>query len=357
MLTVDTHQIVYKNPDYYCGPGPSVVCDPGSGTLALVFRRVKSWLTDGLAGHWHPGTETCLTTSHDLGKTWSPPRTILAGWQCPCLTRLSDGTLLHSSHRFEIVSPEIMSKYGETIGLMTDPWPGLHAGTAIHRSEDGGISWSEPTWLNGGAEQAPIHPSLHTPVAVRGNILQRSNGDLLISAYTLGTENISLLYISRDQGRTWCFQNRIAEGFNETYLHETQDGTLIAWMRATGDRSSNLYVTRSGDRGTQWSDPEIAFQGYPGCAANFGSGNLLVAYGYRFDEMGVRAKLYDESAHTERGHVTIQDDGAVTDLGYPHATTLPDGRVIVVYYINRKTEGTGKTTPRYIESCILSENE
>ena len=98
-LFINTHATVYKNPAYYCGPGPSVVCDPDTGQLSVVFRRVKSWLKDGLAGHWHPGTET-----------WSPPRILFGGWQCPCLTRLSDGTLIHSSHRFEIVSADIRAQ-------------------------------------------------------------------------------------------------------------------------------------------------------------------------------------------------------------------------------------------------------
>ena len=108
-LKPDALQTVYKNPASYCGPGPSVVYDPDTSRLTVLFRRVKSWLDDGLSGHWHPGTETCITHSDDLGLSWSQPRILFSGWQCPCLTRLGDGTLIHSSHRFEIVSPEICS--------------------------------------------------------------------------------------------------------------------------------------------------------------------------------------------------------------------------------------------------------
>jgi hypothetical protein len=240
-MQIDIHNTVYKNPAFYCGPGPSVVCDPDNGYLTVVFRRVKSWLDDGLAGHWHPGTETCITHSDDLGQTWSPPRILFSGWQCPCLTRLSDGTLLHSSHRFEIVSPQIRSGFADVRGVMTDPWPGLHAGTACHRSTDGGQTWSEPVWLTGVPGIEPFHKTLEVPIALRGNILELRDGRLVVSAYGFEGENTTYLFEFADQGRSWTFQSTIASGFNETYLHEASNGNLIALMRP-GETESRTFT-------------------------------------------------------------------------------------------------------------------
>ena len=45
----------------------------------------------------------------------------------------------------------------------------------------------------------------------------------------------------------------------------------------------------------------------------------------------------DLIANTE---TIIRDDGAVSDLGYPKTCCLIDGRIFVVYYINRKTDAT-----------------
>ena len=354
-LSLEEPRTVYKDPDYYCGPGPSVVYDTDNGRLTVAFRRVKSWLDDGLAGHWHPGTETCLTHSDDLGETWSEPRVILSGWQCPCLTRLRDGALLHLSHRFEIVSPEIRSTVDEGPGVMTSPWPGLHAGTAVHRSTDDGHSWSEPVWLDDVPEVTPFHSTLHSPAAVRGNILELRDGRLLVSAYSTTEGSYSHLFESRDSGLSWSYVSTIAADHNETYLYETPEGDLLAWMRAHGDRVSDLYLARSTDGGLTWSTPELQFRGYPAACAAFGSGNLLVTYGYRFEGYGVRARICSPEGTDPSDETIIRDDGAVTDLGYPHALSLPNGRVLVVYYINRSTDAPDRTAPRYIESCILSE--
>ena len=101
-LEILEYHTVYKNLRYYCGPGPSVVLDPG-GRMTVAFRRVTSFLREGYWSHWHPATELCLSDSQDMGKTWTDPRVIAAGNQCPCIDRLSDGTLLISTHRMEMV--------------------------------------------------------------------------------------------------------------------------------------------------------------------------------------------------------------------------------------------------------------
>jgi len=176
----------------------------------------------------------------------------------PCLTRSREGTLLHSSHRIELVSEDILASTA-IAGVMQNPWPGLHAGTAIHRSEDDSLTWSDPVWLSGLPDAVPLHLSLNTPVAVRGNVLQTSSGRLLISAYTLGEHNTSCLFPSDDDGRAWSYVGPIAEENNET------------------------------------------------------------------------------------------------DLGYPHAVSLQDWRVFVVYYLNRKVDVNDRTALRFIEAYVVPE--
>lgn len=80
---------------------------PTAGVSPSPFRRVPSWLSEGLSGHWHPSTELCLTHSDDDGATWTSPQVYLAGGQCPNLRRLADGTLIHHTHRFELVNEAI----------------------------------------------------------------------------------------------------------------------------------------------------------------------------------------------------------------------------------------------------------
>ena len=232
-VEVEGFHTIYKNADHYCGPGPSVVVE-GNGRVTVAFRKVKSWLNEGHSGHWHPGTELCLTRSVDYGQSWSDPQVFLGGYQCPCLTLLRDGTLIHSTHKTELVRIDVADSCAQVRGVHTGSWPGVHSGTAIWRSEDFGATWGEPVHLAGVPDLEPLHSNLAIPVATRGNVIEMKSGRLLISAYDLTDPNSAYLFCSDDQGRSWPYQSRIAEGFNETFLYETDSGDLAAFMRNWG---------------------------------------------------------------------------------------------------------------------------
>ena len=348
-----THHIIYKDPQYYCGPGPSVVCDD-NGTLTIVFRRVRSWLNEGHAGHWHPSTETCLTQSTDNGQTWSSPRMILAGYQYPDLTRLHDGTLILSTHKMELVPDGIRKTCPDTRGVQISPWPGIHSGTYIWRSKDNGLTWHPPTMLQGVPNLKPLHPNLSIPVAVRGNVLQVSPTRLYISAYDLPAPNTSHLFQSTDSGSSWSYVAPIAKGFNETCLIETETGHLLAFLRAW--ENDHLHRAHSVDGGKTWSTPQPICKGYPASAIHLPSKRIFLTYGYRFQgSYGVRSSfLSPDGDLIDNTESIIRDDGATFDLGYPKACCLPDGRIFIVYYINRQSDAPDETAPRYIEGCILN---
>ena len=356
-LRIVEHHVVYKNPRYYCGPGPAVVIDAG-GNLTVAFRRVPSWVEFGFSGHWHPATELCLTRSSDGGRSWSPPQVFLGGYQCPCLTRLRDGTLVHSTHRKELVPEAIADACRQALGVGDKPWPGIHRGTAIWRSEDEGVTWGEPVYLDGVPGLEPLHPNLQAPLAVRGNVLETVGGTLLITAYGCEDPNNVYLFQSGDSGRTWRYQAHMAEDFNETFLYETEQTELVAFMRRwSGDMS--ICLTRSSDGGNTWSTPEPVCKGYPACAVRLPSGRVLLAYGYRFDDcFGVRARLLSADCESIEGseECVIRDDGAVPDVGYPEVCLLPDGRAFVVYYINRRQDAVDGKAPRFIEACSIAED-
>jgi len=196
-------------------------------------------------------------------------------------------------------------------------------------------------------------------VAVRGNVLETSDRELLVSAYTLDDPNSAHLWTSLDRGVSWGYRARIAEGYNETYLYGTDGGGIVAFMRSwEGDHPEHLHQAHSSDGGATWSNPEPLCRGYPAAAVRLPSGRVLLTYGFRFDRrFGVRARLLSAECAAIPGEPeqVIRDDGAVPDLGYPHASVLPDGRAFVVYYTNRRTDAPDGTAPRYIEGCILAE--
>jgi hypothetical protein len=89
---------------------------------------------------------------------------------------------------------------------------------------------------------------------------------------------------------------------------------------------------------------------------------VALVYGFRFPEgYGLRGRLLSAEGSLVDGEpeCIIRDDGAVADLGYPDSATLPDGRAVVVYYINRAADvgdGEPSRAPRFIEGCVISES-
>ncbi len=358
-VRVTDYQPVFADPAYYCGPGPALIVAQ-DGRLVVSFRRVLSWLTQDFASHWHPATETCLTESTDHGRHWSQPRTFLAGHQCPNLRRLRSGRWLHHTHRFELVTEPIEKQIVASTGgdLSEGRWPGIQRGTCVHLSDDEGLHWSEPTYLDEVPGHPPRHVLLHAPVAVRGNVLQLADGQIMLSAYHGGETNTSYLFGSDDDGQSFHYRGVIAADHNETFLHQTPSGRLVAFMRRWSD-SQYLSKSHSDDGGSTWSEPTRVCAGYPACAVSLPSGRVLLVYGYRFDDgYGTRARCLDtECDQIEEEEILLRADGGVADLGYPDAAQLPDGRIGVVYYHNRAHQADPPAhCPRYIELCILEES-
>ncbi len=366
-VRLSSHVTVYRDPQYYCGPGPAAICDPDTGRLTVAFRRVPSWLDEGLSGHWHPSTESCLVHSDDGGATWTSPQIFLAGAQCPNLRRLEDGTLHHHTHRFELVNESIFAatvarRPAGVGGFREGNWPGVQRGAGVWRSQDDGITWGDPAWLKGAPGVDPLHSKLAPALAVRGNLLETASGTLLVSAYCFGQAHTSHLFASVDGGRNWSWRAVIADDTNETYLYQTDAGDIVAFLRRHSV-ADVLATCRSTDEGLNWSVTEPVCRGFPACAARLPSGRVLLAYGFRFDEgYGVRARVLgvDGTAASAGNELVLRDDGAVSDLGYPDAVTFPDGRVLVVFYHNSREDVAARRdpaqAPRFISGCILSES-
>ena len=75
-----------------------------------------------------------------------------------------------------------------------------------------------------------------------------------------------------------------------------------------------------------------------------------MVYGYRKPPYGIRCRVLDPECERpeDAEEVVLRDDGGTRDLGYPHSTLMPDGRVLVVYYFNDREDGQ-----RYIAGSIV----
>lgn len=366
--------VLYRDDDYYCGPGPAVVAYP-DGEMAAVFRRHRSWTNDVLQAHVHPTTEQCLIRSTDGGETWSaPPRVFMGGGQCAVAGLLDDGTMLFVTHRQELVpyqqSHLLVDGLSKEVAAMVDAdrrvglveaadraartrrhWPCFSAGTEIWRSDDRGDSWNGPAWVGEVPNLPPLADGLHAPVHIRGFPQELSDGDVVLPVQGRGVG--SILAASSDGARTWQFRSVSApneEGeslhaFNEWSVYETAAGDLVGFVRSGRhpDKGGGyLWTVRSSDKGLTWTAPKREeVWGHPYFALRLPSGNVLLVYGYRRPPYGIRCRVLDPECSDPSGadEFVLRDDGGGHDLGYPHAALMPDGRVFVIYYFHDRQGG------------------
>jgi hypothetical protein len=196
------------------------------------------------------------------------------------------------------------------------------------------------------------------PAYNRGRMCQANDGRLFWAVASQVRLDPRLtethLLVSDDGGLTWDYSCPIAQddeaSFNETALYETPSGALAAFMR-TADFGDHTVIARSTDGGRSfgpWED--TGFQGHPHGVVRLPDDRALLVYGYRHEPFGIRARILNpectDAASAEE--MVLRDDGGSSDLGYPWAALMQDGRVLVAYYFN-KDDGT-----RHIAGTILS---
>lgn len=358
-LTKVKDLVIYEDPQFYSA-FPSLVVKP-DGEILAAFRRAPERKIFGESGsnHTDPNSYLVLVRSNDNGETWTKdPELILAhpfgGSQDPCMIRLANGRILCSSYGWAQLRGDAAEKVEGSLRHGDFVFMG---GYLVH-SDDGGNTWSDPV-------QPPPVPGGVTkdvfgkPSSAynRGPMCQAKDGTLywaVASQQRLDPRLTSVhLMASTDNGDTWEYRCPVAEddtaSFNETALYETPEGDLVAFMR-TADFNDHTVIARSTDGGKsfeKWED--TGFQGHPHCTVRLPDNRVLLVYGYRHEPFGIRARVLNAECTNAAGaeEIVLRDDGGSTDLGYPWATMMPNGQVLVAYYFN-KENGT-----RHIAGSIL----
>ena len=352
--------VVFRDDAWYCGPGPSVIVFP-DGEIAVFFRRHRWRTGQPIIMHFHPTTEQCVVRSFDGGKSWSAPRVFLAGGQCPCATLLEDGTLLWTTHEWDILPPELFEPLPEHWCARPEPWPHACVGSSVRRSTNRGETWEGPAWVDGVPGSPPLMEGWHAPMAMRGWPLQLQDGSVAMPLYALG--NGCVMASSEDGGRSWKYRAHVVrcpedqpKAYDEWCVHQTPSGDLVALIRSDNppeQGGGRLHMARSSDGGATWSAPQQHdVWGHPHHTLTMPSGRVLLSYGYRREPLGVRCRLVEPEmrAPAEAEELVLRDDGGCGDLGYPHAALLPDGRAIVAYYFN-----SGGVGQRYVAASVVEE--
>jgi hypothetical protein len=159
-----------------------------------------------------------------------------------------------------------------------------------------------------------------------------------------------------DGGRSWQFQGWIcAEPTGYAIMPTTVrlgPMELLSCVRhREGDRSW-IAAYRSGDNGKSWEPAGLPApdtgEGNPGAMIQLRDGRLCLTYGFRAAPFAMRARQSDDGGRTWGRELTLREDGAGRDIGYPRAVQRADGKVVTVYYFWDAKSGPD----RYIAATI-----
>ena len=354
-LEVLEHAEIYRNPhpnttsEYVAFP--SILALP-SGTLLCQCRHGSARESDDGIIKIHRST--------DGGLTWTPggelPREDAPGFYLP-------------------------GGFGLTPDNGTIAWLRYPSGPVTIRSNDEGLSWSEPETISEDAYpgQGP-----------GGNLVLCTDGTL-IAAAEWGEKNhtgphpdwAALTARSKDGGRTWDTWQK---------AHGPQDGVYYFDLRIAGladdrllaaywthdmakDQGLNVHTATSSDQGQTWTQPRDAdFWGQVTSVAGLQSGRVIAVTNHRRPPYGVRALLSDDGGETfdEQNHLELWGIEPATvrnapvlakrrdrvenaleayhffTFGTPTATQVPDGTIVVAFYVTEEHV-------TYVRCCRLRE--
>lgn len=344
---VKEKDVVIYSDDKFHAAFPSVVRRP-DGELIVAFRRAPDRKVFGEKGTSHTDANSYLVEvrSTDNGETWTKnPKLILAhpfgGSQDPCLIQLADDSILCTSYGWALPRDDAWKSFGKVMRAGEFNFFGGY----LVRSTDGGTTWGDlivPPPVPGDDTRTAFNEPL--PAYNRGGLYQGKSGRIFwaVASQVQGedkgrTEN-HLMY-SDDGGLNWTYGAPIAQDpkvvFNEASIYETPKGDLVVFIR-TADFNDHTVIARSTDGGKSFTWEDAGFQGHPHYPLQLPDGRVLLVYGYRHNPMGVRARILNAECtdFKEAPEIIIRDDGGNSDLGYPWAIMMADGRVLVCYYHN-----------------------
>lgn len=374
MLTIKGNQTIYRDGEYVAFPNLAELKD---GRIICAFRHALERQKEyGRVTHVDPTAKDVFVVSEDGGKTFSSAMHVIVddpdmSNQDPCIAVLSDGRIIATYFRWALVPigqgekvwGEVFRRFGRSLH---DKYDCLSDGICYSISDDNGATWRQMSVLqpDGYAKGS----------AVRGNIVEMPDGSLLLPFY--GAKELDELsrvglFKSEDRGESWFTFSEM--GFDETgkknYLEpglfRTKSGRLIGLFRTQtdflipgvkfDDTYLNLHIAVSDDDGKTFQpveEIEGLWGSSPFHALQLQSGKVLVSYGYRREPFGIRVKLCNSELTdlASAEEIILRDDAPNGDLGYPHSIQLPDGSIMVSYYIS------GDDGIRKIEATILEEN-
>ena len=181
-----------------------------------------------------------------------------------------------------------------------------------------------------------------------------------------GGEGQPLAIRTTDGGKTWKLLGWIGrqppKGYGYSIMPATvalEGGSYLSIIRrgglSEGKKRWWLEAFVSPDDGRSWymlDEPRIDNAGNPATLTRLKDGRIAMAYGWRHDPYGIRARISSDEGQTWSTETILRDDGRSWDLGYPRTVQRADGNLVTAYYFNNNSQ-----VERYIGATIWSPGE
>ncbi|MGB2865619.1 MAG: sialidase family protein [Sedimentisphaerales bacterium] len=210
----------------------------------------------------------------------------------------------------------------------------------------------EPMW----AEYAPLYSTMIIEAArdkakrqtgwmTRTHPIVLPNGRILLPLYSDGY-NVCLVAISDDTGQHWRAGKPIVGlGPIQPSIVRKKDGTLVAYMRDSGNAPYRILISTSTDDGESWSpaiDTNIPNPGSSLEAIALQDGRWVMVYN---DTESGRHSLAVALSHDEgktwkwKRHIG-KSDNRTKSFGYPSLIQAKDGTLHLTYSCNEQGQAT-----------------
>ena len=325
------HSVVYRDPFAYCSHPSILRLASGEWLIAFMESMRRAEVLHSPAD---PRFYNVLIRSADQGRIWSPPVVIPGydwyGVECPSLTQLARGDLLHFQWRWRWSPLLPDARAGRARGLYerdTYPWARDNDGAYVHRSGDGGQTWAPGSRI----DTAPFDGAY----TIRAGV-ELPEGTVLLAVTDIPHWRRIYLLRSGDGGVRWEV-GALAAGhpdrqFTEPCLVRVGSRLLLLIREET---TGFLHQAESDDAGDTWTAPRpTPMWGCPPHVLALGDGRLLCVYGHRRPPYGIRGRISEDGGRTwdASSELILRDDLPNRNLGYPSSVLVEPGRVFTAYY-------------------------
>jgi len=350
------HSVIHRDEYAYCAHAHAAVA--ADGTWLVVFNHAPR-RPFVLHPPEDPLFRNMLIRSTDRGASWSAAQIVpsyeYSGTECAGLTVLRDGVVMLSQWCFDwypldlarqlpdqtklsyptrfmkgwLASPEHdASHLAERTPEDLAPWVRGGGRTLVHLSKDHGASFAKTVAV----DTAPYSGGYGMRSAA-----ETADGTLVLLFSDVPNYRQVFALRSNDGGLSWSRPGLVAarpdHEFEEPAVIRCPSGKLLAVLRDNGTRF--LHQVESHDGGLTWTAPRrLEIGGYPAHLLALDDGRVLLTYGWRQPDFGIRAVLSADEGKSWQlaDSIRIRGEMPNKNLGYPTTIPADDGEYFTVYY-------------------------